>query len=290
MASNKARLAQWISQMVYGSTASDGLQCRMIKVKHLSEATDSKVAGVADFFVDVANFSAELVTEQILEAMQDDANACGGVQRYSVRAYYGATTDKVEPRGGRFTCRVRGEKEDMDDDAFDSESKDMKGHVAQMMRHNEAMVRAMLAGSAEASRTMVSIVGHMSRMMETQQTTVMNLTEQLQQSLDRKAEREVASFKAHAIERRKDAVFGKLALLMPLAINRLAGKTVVQEEQAPELHLLKGFINSLTKTQLEALSGVLGPEQQMLVLELCSKYADTAEEPKQLGDGKKAAE
>jgi hypothetical protein len=281
----RGRLELWLRHAVYViPTQSDGAPCRIVKVRHIEG--DAKSSTVGDYYIDTNGPGAntETLAETIMSALEDDANACGGLQRYTVRAYYGATTDKLEQKGGRFVLSVKAEKEDIHEDALDSEPRNSAGQQSQIMRHNEAYARAMLSGSAESSRILSSVVQMLVNQNQTLSQQSLALMQQLQDSLDRKADREVNAFRTHSQEKRKDKVFEKMALLMPYMINKLAGGSVMQVENTPESQQIAAFMKSLSKEQVEAFMTVLGPEQMTLMLGLAEKYAEKA--PAQL-EGKK---
>ena len=78
----------------------------------------------------------EIMVNQIEGQVLEDAEGIGGVQKYRILAYFTKAARSV----GRFTFRMAGAELDEYEDGF-SEEATSKGHMSQMMRHNEALMR-----------------------------------------------------------------------------------------------------------------------------------------------------
>lgn len=278
--SQTTRISAYLRNAIYTIAAKEGVKCLVVKLKHMDSGGD-KVASVNDFYIgDEPNIDS--ISNQIVEIAQADADANGGMQRYVIHAYYGMTLDKVEKQGGRCVFSVRAEKEDMDEDEFDAESKDIKGHNSQLMRHNEALMKGFIQDKENMGRLMLNMMNVLGRQNEVLMVQNNELHARIQSAEDKKVEREVLAYKTQASEKRKQIMFEKVTLLMPYIVNKMAGKSVLNESKSPEGLVMKSFIDSLQKEQIEKIleTGILSQDQLTILFGMMEANLDS--EPKQI--------
>lgn len=207
---------------------------------------------------------------EILGRAQADADGLGGIQRYALQIYCG---DKSI---ARFAFRLRGQEDEFDDSISGEEAPTMRGLLQQLMRHNEANTRTMTLG-------LQGIVGNLVRRIESQDRLIDGLVEKrhkdleiIEEAKNEQHNRDLEAFLAHAKEERTDKMFEKLALLVPVVINKLAGQKIMGNDD-PGLLMIRTFASSLSPSQLEQIQSGLSMEQRLVLFEILKSVS-----PKQL--------
>lgn len=235
-----------------------------ISVRHA--APGSKGHDVDDFAISEEGFDGDAIenlVQEILGRVQEDADGMGGQQRYVVHLYEEGNKRAI----GRLPIRVRGAEDEFDDSASGEEAPNLRGLVQQQMRHNEALARMITIGFG-------GMIEKMSKRLDKSEDTVVRLLEQRQQMFDtleqassQQHERDTSLLLMESSEKRKDQLFEKLSLLLPAALNKLAGQKIMDADD-PMTLMLRGFVNSLSQDQFQALLGTLSNEQKILVMQL----------------------
>jgi len=152
-----------------------------------------------------------------------------------------------------------------------------RGMTAQAIQHTENVQR-MFMGYAQAT--------HMQNAKEKQELReeIKNLRAELREErkLRETAEssQEERQFKMlidSKTSERKDRMQGRLLQLLPVLVNRIAGKTVLPGAPDPMMNLVSSFVTSLTKEQTMQLMRALSMEQQLMIAELFKAAAQAAE-------------
>lgn len=207
------------------------------------------------------NDSLLVFSQEILSRAQTDADGMGGVQRYALHA------NDSQKSVGRCTFRLRGAEDEFDDSIGGEEAPTMRGLLQQLMRHNEANARTL-------NLSFQGIMGSMVRRIESQDRLIESLVEKRHQDLaiieDAKSqqhERDMDALLASNSEERKDKLVEKLSLMLPVALNHLVGKKVLDGDD-PNVLMLKAFAGSLNQDQLMAIQSTLGQDQKIVLFRI----------------------
>lgn len=209
-----------------------------------------------------------LMRDQILTSAQRDADGAGT----KLQSYILVALELSSKVGPRFRFRVRGEG---DDDEGGEEPANEKGLLAQMMRHNEAMMRMMTMGNS-------AIIQNLSRQLDDSNRHTERLIAQrqegfqaLEEAKSQQHEREIQLLTVGNQEERKSMATNKLVskieMLFPILFNKLAGQKMLTTE---EHSVLGSFVESLSPEQLQRIAQQLSPEQQVSLLNM---YRDIKE-------------
>jgi hypothetical protein len=209
----------------------------------------------------------------IIERAQSDADGMGGVQRYVLHAYL-----KGEPRSvGRFSFRVRGGDEEYDESGGE-EPATQKGLLTQLMRHNEQNNKNLTASIG-------AMVGSVTRRLEAQDALIEKLIRQRMEYIElveemksKQHDRDMALLQLESSEKRKDAIFEKVQVLVPVLLNKLIGKNIVPSDD-PLVLQFKELISTLDKGQFERILQSLNSPQQISLITLLQSM-QAAEEKK----------
>lgn len=224
----------------------------------------------------------ESLVDDILKRAQADADGIGGVQHYALHLYAKGKDRSV----ARFPFRMRGQDDDYDTGAGD-EPANMKGVLTQFMRHNEAYAKTMTQGFGSVTAMLVRRLEDADKQIGkllAQRGEDMALMESLRSEQN---DRDIKMLEAESSERRKDAIFEKVALIVPVMLNKLMKQKVIPSED-PSMLMLQQFVESISSDQLAKLSSSLNPEQLIVLYSLLQGFKEKEEaKKKQLTDGAK---
>lgn len=257
---NRKKLIQFLNRNVLVET--DDGPCRSIVLRHLI-ATE-KTSNVDEWSASVHSKDIEQLADLIIEKADEDAEGLGGMQQYVVRVFHG---DNKKPSPPRLAARVLTQKDD-DDDEGSSEPANAKGQLAQQMRHNEAMMRMTVGTTNEMLRAqgrLLEMVMARLEVVEKGRTELLTLSEDL---LSHRHERELDLAARAAKEKRTDDALGKVMMLAPAIVNKMAGQRLLPETISPEMDQIKTLLASLSMEQIQQLGTVLNPAQLTSVLTL----------------------
>lgn len=223
--------------------------------------------------------SAELVERiagELWECAISTAEVYTGPQLFEVAAYYGRA--EVAP-GARFAFRVDGRPTidpNLGSELAPSEDATGKGLAQQSMRHAEAVMR-MHVGSigvvfnkyeAMLERAFARMAHLEERHFETLQT--------FEELTLQREERKLAAAQLERESKRDEAIAEKIALLMPVIANRIAGQKVFPTPITEGDAALGALVKSLTKEQLAGIAKALDPTQAIALFELVQKHMPAA--------------
>lgn len=271
-----ARLASWITKAITAPQA-DGAPCRAFKLAHLVEGSEKQKVVYETFYRE--GISPEGMATDIHDHGQGDSNVAGGVQRYSVRAYYGQKT--LEPRGGRYGLKFRAEP---DEDADEGEE-GLDGAVtertllAQSYRHQEATTKALVMSVAQTTESFAGLFDRLAMRLDRAEERSFTMLERLQEAMDRRVERELAVRKEIRADERWDQIIEMGRRYVPIY---LADKW--QRGGSP-VTALEMLADTLTEDELQGVFNSLAPEKQGLFLKIIQ---ERAEQKKALEDREKA--
>jgi len=254
-------------------------QTREVPVSRIAlrhAAASAKGQDVESFSIPEEGFTIDtlqIFAQEILSRAQSDADGLGGVQRYVIQIY-----DNGKASLGRFAFRLRGQEDEFDDSMNGEEAPTMRGLLQQLMRHNEANARTMNLMFQGMSTSLV-------RRIESQDRLIEGLVEKRQKDLvvmeearTQQHERDMQLLLTENAENRKDKLVEKLSLMLPVALNHLVGKKVLDGDD-PNVLMLKAFAGSLSPEQLQSIQSGLSVEQRVVLYKIIQGLQTTKELP-----------
>lgn len=210
----------------------------------------------------------EPLLHKIAEAAQtdtDDLNS--GVQSYAVCAYYREDKNYVP----RKYFRVAPSDVEIQRDLAPSEPPNEKGITSQLMRHLEATQRTATVATGHLFQT---LQGELRRLAETNEKYAeqqIDFLVLMQDLLDNAHGRRLKERDGEAHLAMKESALSKLETLMPFIINRIAGKTILPEEDR-SLMLMASLLENLDDNQQTAFYQSLKDPQRVALAEILSVY------------------
>jgi hypothetical protein len=215
----------------------------------------------------------EPIAEDLMMVAEDDAKRLHGVQRYAVLAFMAADPQRMERR---IAFRIEGEQGYDEGPLGESEPPTERGHVAQLMRHTEVLMRMAVGSSYENMRMMKDELSELREEYRKSIPIQIRMMQVLSELYDNKDERDQIKSRRQSDENRK-AEMAKLAMsaitmLMPIVIKKLMGVSdkeiggMLGEEQ------LTRVLGSLEPQQVMEISKHLSQEQQVAFFEVYKMY------------------
>jgi hypothetical protein len=262
------QIDSWLRKQVVFEDEEHGRASKII-LRHLS--VDRKPQGdVATFQVKLDPGSEEIepLVDRICDAAQKDADdMSSGVQNYAIYAYFPMDLNYFP----RKVFRVAGNNEDFEPGLAPSEPPTEKGLVAQLMRHNEGIMKTMTVSQGYMTGTLQRENQRLAEMNEKfalQQVDFMIL---LQDTLDTAHSRRLKEKKEEADLAMRDGIVSKVDSLLPVIINRIAGKNIMPVPD-PSFALMGALLENLSDEQQSALLELLEPHQRPVFAEMLSEY------------------
>lgn len=267
---NREKLKRWLEKVFYDEREEG--PCVKLALRHMTSGQSTKGGEVFSIRIPHNDDHVQVGDDELLHlindiegAALDDAEGIGaGVQRYKLLAFF-----KHEPRPlTRFSFRMSATEFDGEEDEIGmSEAPDQKGLTAQLMRHNEALMRTAVMGANQT-------IGLLTRTVRSQGEQIENLLSERRETFSlvedlksKKHERELMTLEAENQQKRHQDLFEKASLLLPTVVNRIAGKKLLPEANTA-LIMIKELAESLSPDQLPGLMKSLRPEQQILLMDL----------------------
>ena len=272
MSMPKTQFSVWLRSQVFGQDE----KCRKIIIRH---ATPTARIGQVLFSIDIPNDCPEdaawddWITEQvntIENITQADADSSiTGVEKYSIQTFHG---EDNKP-SATFSIRVRGENSDGEDDGLLSEPATKSGLLAQLMRHNEAIMRMSTVGTHDILKAMNSTIHKQEEVIEKLLNEKFENLGVVDELISRKHERELEQSKvAHDMEM-KEKLFEKSMLIVPLIANKLLskgnnGQKVLPTETTTIEQELAALAETLTDDEIKQMFKILSPEKSLVLADL----------------------
>ena len=232
---------------------------------------------------DLAGKEIEPLTQEIWDAAAHDAHSFKGVQAYCLFIF-----EESRPQPMRRMFRMQGTEWEEDNGELESEPANARGHLAQLMRHNEAYARLAIGGSREAQsvlKGMLSDVLQQNREMMALQMRVMDSYKELQ---DRTFEREMDREDKKTVREIKSMVAGEATKLLPILLTKFATGDDEKKGAEDQIRmLLMQFAGSLNAQQMEAILGPLSEQQRLVFMAL---YQKLQEQYQQSAEGQREAQ
>jgi len=271
----KETLETWLRQQIFIHREDVG-HCIKIELGHL--ALGGKKSGEL-YFCKVPEDPEEGFVSTLLTTIEDlsqaDVEGLGGVQTYAVFAYF---EDKPTRPTARYVFKLRDESEANE---LESEPPSKEGITAQLMRHNEAIMRSSSIAQAQVMNALVTSLQRLSEQNEQMSAEKLESLKTMEELYSHRHERELELLESQAKQERIDKVVGKLDLLAPVLINKLGGGNGEQKQltdgnqNSVRDAMLGGLANSITPEQLSKLQGVFSDEQMATLLELVTPHLNT---------------
>jgi hypothetical protein len=252
-------LAKWLAARL-----SD--DCMLVVLRHRGADADQQVRE----WPLASDTNVNDIADQIEACAHEDGRHFRGPTVYGVFAY----REAGKPAVARTLLRIEGQGAA---EAFmgETETADARGITSQLMRHNEVAARMALGTTAdiiEYYRRALDARDRRIDELEARHFKTLELYEDLQSM---RHEREIDVLREHRADQRTQFLKEKLDMLAPVLMNKLLGKGAGGGSGAPALgeELMRQFLKSLTPQQIEALMGMLRPEQAAVIGEVYEAYA-----------------
>jgi len=252
-----AKLTPWLRKVCLGS--GEGVLTRLELRQVVHGSADSMVESWT-FNEDTPKTDVEVFAGEITARAQADCEeAFDGPTQYTVLAFF----DGNEFHGTRApTVRFASPGRSTEGSGFDeSEPASPKGFAAQQMRHNEGLVRMLVANTT-------SMQHHTERLLERAYARIHHLEEDRYKliatqegALSEQKQREM--FEAHEREKlvRYQDAWQQAKVLFPTLVNKVTGRNLMTEKTTPATEIVQELLASLSPEQTTALQGILTPPQ-----------------------------
>jgi hypothetical protein len=232
---------------------------------------------------DLAGKEIDPLTQEIWDAAAHDAQSFKGVQAYCIFVF-----EDGRPQPMRRMFRMAGIEWEEDNGELESEPANARGHLSQLMRHNEAYARLAIGGSREAQtilKGLLTDVLQQNREMMALQMRVMDSYKELQ---DRSFEREMEREDKKTVREIKSMIAGQATNLLPILLTKFASGDDEKKGAEDQIRmLLMQFAGSLNAQQMEAILGPLSEQQRLVFMAL---YQKLQEQHQQSAEGQREAQ
>lgn len=264
------QIEPWVrSHVAYADKKLHG-SCNKIALKHLN--IERKPQG------DVGSFAVRLeegsdddidpLINNICDSAQKDADDLNqGVQTYAIYAYFPQDLGYVP----RKVFRVSASEVEMERDLLPSEPATEKGLVAQTMRHLESVMKTntvSLGYLVQSQQREMQRLSEQNEKFAQQQIDFMVL---LQDTMDNAHKRRLAEKSTEVDIAIKESAVAKLEALVPVIINRIAGKEVLPTEDSSFM-LMSSLLEGLSEKQQLAFYNGLTEAQRITFAEVLAEY------------------
>ena len=261
----RTRLDRWLRKQL--TLSSDDGPVEKLVIRHVPIGKRSTEVDSFDCPADNSDKAICDLRDDIALFLESDSGGLpGDVQSYMVQAF---RKGKVR---GRITVRMARPEDDVDlDGPADSEPASKQGHMAQMMRQNEGLVKLALEGQAKASYLLMRITDRLMTQNETMEETRIKNIELTESLLTGQHDREMDARDQDRKDRSTGELIETVKTLGPAIVNRLTGKNgekLLPEPESPKDLALKAFLGSLSDEQKAEFANNLKPAQLVALMEL----------------------
>ena len=212
----------------------------------------------------------DYIINQVCEIAQADANALrSGLQTYGVHAYF-TLNQGYSPR---HLFRVGAEDLDPESNGADpSEPATAQGLQAQLMRHNEALMKGMVMNTSYIMEALRRENADQRQLISKNMEQSIEFVALMQETLDNSSKRRIDERNSEIKQEALAGVFEHLKLLLPTLLNRIAGQKIAPETN-PSFTTLAALFESMPAEQQQAfVTQFLSPAQAMLFGEFLDTY------------------
>lgn len=176
------------------------------------------------------------------------------------KAHVDRTFLRVEGQGGRESFFT------------ETEAPDGRGITSQLMRHNEVATRIALGQTSEIIEFYKRSLEARDRRIEDLENRHFKMLELYEKLQSMQHERDLELVREQRADERSKFLKEKLDMLTPVLMNKLLGKGGASTPALGE-ELMRQFLKSLAPNQIDALMGMLSPEQAAVIGEVYEAYA-----------------
>lgn len=272
----RRKFTEWTRRMVFADAEENGPVIRFA-VRHMQAG--NKVGGEVGALKVKSNIETDDI-DHLVSAIENiciaDAEGLGGMQRYMIQP----TFKETGVGSARFIVPIH-VSDPTDTEHLGSEPPTHEGIATQMMRHTEALMRIHVNAPGQVIQQLQRIIARQQDQLsdyEEQRLKQFSLIEDL---TNRKAERDMDMEKAAQRAKITGEFADKVMLLLPAAVNRITGKSILPETVTPESMFIKDFMKSITPEQMNALGTVFRAEQLMPLLQFYQKMQEEEQQKEQ---------
>jgi hypothetical protein len=229
---------------------------------------------------------------EIYGKLQLETATLGGLQKYVLYAFHSGDNER---HTSRFVIKLQG-IDDSEGEDLDSEGTGKDGQIAQQMRHSEASARIVAGMMSTMVTGFQSMVARQSSMLDRQSAMLESLMSDRIESIqtmrtlsDDAEEREIRLIQSRAKAKGVEKLIDRLGLLMPAAVNKIAGRAILPDKDPALMMLVKGFMTSVAADdkRMEALASILAPEQAVAFMSILEEVSakDEMGKPKKKEEG-----
>jgi len=217
----------------------------------------------------------------IAECSQEAANGFGNTTRFALLAFRSGDEDRSTSILN-MSWALAPSASGGDDDAMSEPATD-QGLLAQLMRHNSDLHRQSTGTWGMMFSYLTNIIDKQATQIDRLGNEKMSNAAAVEELVSKKHERDMDMEDRKAKQKRLDDMFGKVATLLPVVVNKIAGKELVRQNDTLLELTSTEFVGSLKPSQLDALlqTGALDKHQLALIstmLEQANKRMISAEE------------
>ncbi len=267
-ASRDSQLASWFTKRIIAGTVEVPL--RVFRILHEIAGSGKEKCVLEEPYSDA--FSAEQSASDVLAHMQGHANAAGGRQVYTVRAYYGFK--EVKASGGCWSVPMIGETEEDEDDGASLGQVNENTLLAQSYRHIERrdQTATLMIGELvskmmnSADRAMESVASMMST-LQASQTAQAAMFDRMVLAQDTKAVRELEVAKALKQDQRIDMAMQALLNYAPI---------YMADKGSSPATALEMVLDGMRDDQIMEIFRICDPQQQQILTNVIKAKAQRA--------------
>jgi len=279
----RSKLERWLRQQILVQEDERG-RCKRIALCHVVSGKLGQE--IASFKVPSKSLEDDYFGETISAidtSIVDDAEPLGGVQTYVVFPYFEGSSKP----GSRFTIREVSTSVE-DPESIESEPATKTGLLSQLMRHNEANARTSALALGTILNTLRTTNQRQADTIEKLLTDRQANFETMEKLRSEETERSLLMKREEASEKFKTDMMEKFTLLLPVVVNKIAGKNLLPGKTGTET-VIQGLFESIDQEQLTKLQTIMRPEQIAAMLEIFQSLQAAEEERKKAnGSGVKA--
>lgn len=270
-------LQTWLRECLYLVVEDDDGALRFARVV-VRQLTKGNKKGEEAFSVDVPKLASDdwcdTAALDIHAKLQNEVANLGGLQKYALYAYH---SGDFENHTARFIIRLQGVGDEDEDDALNNEGPDKTGLISQCMRHTEAANRTMVALVQGLVGSYQSTISRLAAMNEKLLDDKVEGIELIQDMISSKDEREAKALTAKAKAKGVEQLVGRLSLLAPALVNKVAGKPIFPVEDTSLMMMTRSLITSIMADpeRAEKLMAMLAPEQGIALMNLYEQISTT---------------
>src|SRR6478752_1207376 len=199
---------------------------------------------------------------EFLTDAQDDADGHRGMTAYCLVAYKGLNRSERSP-----LFRLRNSDSEFESEALgETEPATKDGHLAQLMRHNEALMRQNAIMMETMSNQSTNIIARLTETNKHYEDRHWETAMRAEELADEKEAREQSRMQLISSDKRKDQIMALLKPMVPIAMAKFKGTPAAAK---PELfkESLKHILADLSPDKMEKIADILGP-QSLALMEL----------------------